>query len=50
MEEEIIVDTVDTTTEVTETPQFDTSTSEYTPIEISEETPEDVPLDIEKVD
>lgn len=50
MEEEIIVDTVDTTTEVTETPQFDTSTSEYTPIEISEETSEDVPLDIEKVD
>lgn len=50
MEEEIIVDTVDTTTEVTETPQFDTSTSEDTPIEISEETSEDVPLDIEKVD
>lgn len=50
MEEEIIVDTVDTTTEVTETPQFDTPTSEYTPIEISEETSEDVPLDIEKVD
>jgi len=50
MEEEIIIDTVDTTTEVTETPQFDTSTSEYTPIEISEETSEDVPLDIEKVD
>lgn len=50
MEEEIIVDTVDTTTEVTETPPVDTSTSEYTPIEISEETPEDVPLDIEKVD
>lgn len=40
MEEEIIVDTVDTTTEVTEIP----------PIEISEETSEDVPLDIEKVD
>lgn len=50
MEEEIIVDTVDTTTEVTETPPVDTSTSEYTPIEISEETSEDVPLDIEKVD
>lgn len=50
MEEEIIIDTVDTTTEVTETPQFDTSTSEDTPIEISEETSEDVPLDIEKVD
>lgn len=50
MEEEIIIDTVDTTTEVTETPPVDTSTSEYTPIEISEETPEDVPLDIEKVD
>ena len=50
MEEEIIVDTVDTTTEVTETPPVETSTSEYTPIEISEETPEDVPLDIEKVD
>lgn len=44
MEEEIIVDTVDTTTEVTETPPVDT------PIEISEETSEDVPLDIEKVD
>ena len=50
MEEEIIVDTVDTTTEVTETPPVETSTSEYTPIEISEETSEDVPLDIEKVD
>ena len=50
MEEEIIVDTVDTTTEVTETPPVDTPTSEYTPIEISEETSEDVPLDIEKVD
>lgn len=50
MEEEIIIDTVDTTTEVTETPPVDTSTSEYTPIEISEETSEDVPLDIEKVD
>jgi hypothetical protein len=50
MEEEIIIDTVDTTTEVTETHQFDMSTSEDTPIEISEETSEDVPLDIEKVD
>lgn len=44
MEEEIIIDTVDTTTEVTETPPVET------PIEISEETSEDVPLDIEKVD
>ncbi len=50
MEEEIIIDTVDTTTEVTETPPVETSTSEDTPIEISEETSEDVPLDIEKVD
>lgn len=50
MEEEIIVDTVDTTTEVTETPPVETPASEDTPIEISEETSEDVPLDIEKVD
>lgn len=46
MEEEIIIDTVDTTTEVTETPPVEMSTSEDT----SEETSEDVPLDIEKVD